>query len=90
MAQLAQELGHTLNQSVTDETGIEGRYDFQLRWAKEQPDPSTPPERMAPLEDLPLPMLKDALDKLGLKVEKKKVSTGILVVDHLEKVPTGN
>jgi uncharacterized protein (TIGR03435 family) len=31
-----------------------------------------------------------SIDKLGLKLEKKKLPTGMIVVDHLEKTPTAN
>jgi uncharacterized protein (TIGR03435 family) len=90
MGMLAQELMRKLEEPVADETGLKGRYDFTLYWAKEQPDPSWPPERLPPPEDLPLPTLSQALHTLGLDVERKTVPSDVLVVDHAEKVPTEN
>lgn len=40
------------------------------------------------LEDLPT--LQQALQKLGLKLERKKISADAFIVDHVEKVPVAN
>ncbi|HUP02632.1 MAG TPA: TIGR03435 family protein [Bryobacteraceae bacterium] len=90
MAMLAQELMRKLGEPVADETGLNGKYDFTLYWAKEQPDPSWGPERLPPPEDLPLPTLSQALRTLGLDVERRKVPVKVLVVDSVDKTPTGN
>ena len=88
MAQLALELTRQMNQPVVDETGLKGKYDFTLYWTSGEPDyrPGTEP----PAEDLPLPTLSDALKKLGLNAQSKKVPADVLVVDHAEQVPTEN
>ena len=89
MAQLALELARKLSQPVVDETGLSGRYDFTLYWVLGEPDyqPGTGP----PAEDLPLlPTLSDALRKLGLNVQSKRLPADVLVVDHVDPVPTEN
>jgi uncharacterized protein (TIGR03435 family) len=37
-----------------------------------------------------LPTLQQALQKLGLKLERRKLATDVLVVDHTDKAPTEN
>lgn len=51
----------------------------------------TPPqsiERLSP-EDAVIPIF-DALKKLGLKLEPRKVKARVLVIDHLDEVPSEN
>lgn len=85
MAQLAQELRRQLNQPVRDETGFNGKYDFALYFyfGTLQYRPGTEPPNDPPT-------LSEGLSKLGLSVEAKKVPVDVLVVDHVEKVPTDN
>jgi uncharacterized protein (TIGR03435 family) len=90
MEQLALELTRQLRQPVVDATGLKGKYDFVLYWALELPAPPTAPEGEFPVASTPLPTLSDALQRLGLKVERKKVPADVLVIDHIEKVPTEN
>jgi uncharacterized protein (TIGR03435 family) len=64
---------------VADKTGIAGSYDIKLEFA---PDIET---------DSPLPSLFTALrERLGLELKAQKVSVQILVIDHLDRVPTDN
>jgi uncharacterized protein (TIGR03435 family) len=95
---LANELSRTqLKVPVTDETGLKTKYDFILKFAT--------PEWNGRLLDIPelgisasvyeamepLPDLAAALEsQLGLKLETKKAPVEMLVVDHMEKAPTGN
>jgi uncharacterized protein (TIGR03435 family) len=64
---------------VIDKTGIQGAYDFDLRYssvAESDPD---------------LPSVFTALqEQLGLKLESQKVPIEALVIDHVDKVPTEN
>lgn len=64
---------------VLDKTGIQGSYDFTLRFA--------------PLDnpDSALPSFATALqEQLGLKLEPAKVTLGLIVIDHVEKIPAEN
>jgi uncharacterized protein (TIGR03435 family) len=70
-----------LDRPVIDKTGIVGNYDFTLEWA---PDGAPPDQRSGP-------SLFTALqEQLGLRLEARKIATGILVIDHLDRVPAGN
>jgi uncharacterized protein (TIGR03435 family) len=66
---------------VTDSTGLQGKYDFELTWAG----------RAAPKSDDSGPTLLEALeDQLGIKVQQKKGLVDVLMVDHAEKTPIAN
>ena len=79
MASLTAMLSGQLKQPVLDATGLTGRYDIALQWI-----PGDAP-------DNPGPTLFQALqEQLGLKLESKKSPIDILVIDHLEKIPTEN
>ncbi|MGA2195970.1 MAG: TIGR03435 family protein [Bryobacteraceae bacterium] len=84
MAQLADFVARTLGEMVVDQTGIEGVYDFELRWTNEDQNPSA--------TDLDgVPSLFTALEEtLGLRLQPQKVPVEIVVVDHVERVPTEN
>jgi uncharacterized protein (TIGR03435 family) len=79
MSQLAAELQRHLGEMVWDRTGMPGNYYFGFIYA----NPANP--------DSTAPSLGTALrESLGLKLEKGKGTVDMLVVDHLEKVPTDN
>ena len=72
---IARALGQVLDHSVIDQTGLEGNYDFELKWKPEQ----------APPED-PGPSVFTALqEQLGLKLESTKGQVEMLIVDRIEK-----
>jgi uncharacterized protein (TIGR03435 family) len=61
-----------LGRPVLDKTGLEGVFDFTLDWT-----PDAPPSIFTALED-----------QLGLKLEPQKAPIEMLIVDHVEKIPT--
>jgi uncharacterized protein (TIGR03435 family) len=83
---LTANLGHP----VTDATGLKGKYDFIVTFAfpgiagRAAASPDGVPEADAN------PDLIDALPQIGLKLEQKKGMIDTLVVDHIEKTPSGN
>jgi len=73
--------------NVVDRTGIDGQFDFTLRFAK-APLPGAEGEASDPTGS---PFLAAALEKqLGLKLVKKKGPLEVLVIDHADRVPTEN
>ncbi|HXE08649.1 MAG TPA: TIGR03435 family protein [Acidobacteriaceae bacterium] len=63
---------------VVDQTGLSGRFDFQMRW--------TADESRAPTDGTAPPSLFTAIqEQLGLKLEPVKAKTDVLVIDKLEK-----
>jgi uncharacterized protein (TIGR03435 family) len=70
-------------QTVIDNTGLKGFYELKLEWA---PDISRPDA-----EPPPGPSLFTAVqEQLGLKLESRKGSVDVVVVDSAAKVPAEN
>ena len=70
-----------LDKPVVDETGLAGRYDFVLKWIPDElstNDPNAPPGIFTAVRE-----------QLGLKLERTKGPTDVLVIDHVER-PTEN
>ncbi len=64
---------------VVDKTGLTGIYDIKLSFAPEG------------VPDSPLPSVFTAVqEQMGLKLEAQKVPVDMIVIDHVEKVPTEN
>lgn len=62
-----------VNAPVSDETMLTGTYDFELRWSND----------VAPADDSPTIFLA-LQDQLGLKLERRRVQSEVLIVDRLE------
>ena len=98
MAELATRLGDLLDTAVEDRTALNGIYSISVTYAGHAGGPhgvaaqlQPPPPSADPSAPEPLPDIFSALQtELGLKLEKQKVTVKILVVDHLEKTPSGN
>ncbi len=83
--QFAQQLqtlapGYFREGPVVDNTGLGNNYDFQLAWITQQ-------QRDAGEDG---PSMFDAIDKLGLHVDKKRGAVEVFVVDSAEPKPTEN
>jgi uncharacterized protein (TIGR03435 family) len=84
MAGLADLAARELGVTVADKTGLDGVYDFELRWVRD--DTSATSAAAAGL-----PSLFSALEEtLGLRLQPQKVPVEIIVVDHVERAPTEN
>jgi uncharacterized protein (TIGR03435 family) len=71
---------------VINETGLNGFYVVDLKWAPE-PVQGIPPDP----EPSPYPSIYKAIqDQLGLKLESRKGPVSALVIDSAERVPIGN
>ncbi len=84
MAQFADMLSSRLDRPVKDLTALAGVFNIQLEW--------TPDEVAAVDSDEAAgPSIFAAIQaQLGLKLEARKLPVDVLVIDHLEKVPTEN
>ncbi|MBZ5676382.1 MAG: TIGR03435 family protein [Acidobacteriia bacterium] len=84
-AQLAQQLqtlapGYFREGPVVDQTGLTQSYDFTLAWITLQ-------QRDAGQDG---PSMFDAVDRLGLHLERQRGTAEVLVVDQSEKMPAEN
>ena len=84
MQQLSEAIGNTIASPVSDETGVDGFFDFTLTWSTtEGPSPSAKIEASATDSE---PSLSAALrEQLGLKLEPRKRQIGVLVVDKITR-----
>jgi uncharacterized protein (TIGR03435 family) len=71
--------GRLIGDPITDKTGLTGKYDFTLDFDREASVDSSGPGLFAAIQQ-----------QLGLKLEEKKVPVGVVVIDHIEKVPAEN
>ena len=71
MSSLAALLKEDLGLPVEDKTGLTDCYHLQTKWTT---DPS----------DTSLPQIPTALHDLGLRIQRAKVDTDVLVIDHAE------
>jgi len=74
MWSLIQQLVVAVNGPVTDETGLSGPYDIDLRWSNEA----------SPTDDLPS-LFTAIQEQLGLRLERRRVSADMFVVDRFER-----
>lgn len=80
MEQIAKALSQELRTFVADKTGLPGEYYFGIKYAQVGSD----------LEVEVAPVFEALQTELGLKLEKQKNPVDVLVVDHVERVPTEN
>ena len=85
MERLADILAGQIGNPVTDATGLTGKYDFRLNFSKEGAGPA----RGTGAEPVP-DVFTAVQSELGLKLEPKKASIPVLVIDHIERTPTEN
>jgi uncharacterized protein (TIGR03435 family) len=88
-------LKFALGLPVTDRTGLTGKYDFTLNFSLDsigRPEDATPArarKKAGTPEVMPYapPLLEILQSQLGLKLEKRRGSMDIFVIDHIEKTP---
>ena len=83
---LASRLEERVGRTVIDRTGLEGIYDFDIRWPSEPPDP-TP--GVAQVSGGSQAFMAALTQQLGLKLEPARAMVDVLVVDAIER-PTPN
>jgi uncharacterized protein (TIGR03435 family) len=91
MAQLASALSSNLGAIVVDRTGLDGKFDASMQWTPDRPMMSKSGEPiMPPADAVPGPSIFTVIqEKLGLKLESRKVPVEVIIVDHAEH-PTAN
>jgi len=100
MQQLADRLSNQLDRPVFDRTGFSGRYDFALTWVVENtggniPRTDPPPDMIESNKGLAisgsgLNVFAALQGQLGLRLRADKGAVSTLIVDRVDRVPTGN
>jgi uncharacterized protein (TIGR03435 family) len=82
-AQIADALARAAGRPVIDKTGLEGRFAWSVSYTPFSSDANAaatgPPDILAAVQE-----------QLGLRLEPKKESLQVLVVDHVERAPSEN
>jgi uncharacterized protein (TIGR03435 family) len=85
LADIVRILRREMSSDVADGTGLTGKYDVDIYW------------QVRPIENIPSarpfdgPVIEKAIqDRLGLRLESKKGTVGVVVIDHIEKTPLEN
>jgi uncharacterized protein (TIGR03435 family) len=75
-----------LDRPVVDRTGLEGRWEFVLKWMPDETQfggqvklPST-----SDAADNPPPLFTAIQEQLGLKIETQKTTVDVMVIDHVD------
>jgi uncharacterized protein (TIGR03435 family) len=79
MAEFAYQLSRHLNAPVFDKTGIAGAFDIALHYSSDEDRGTAAPSLFTAIQEA-----------TGLKLESGKGPVEVLVIDHIEKVPTAN
>jgi uncharacterized protein (TIGR03435 family) len=88
---LADHLPGLLTRPVTNATGLTEKYDFILTFSLEGLGIASPPGTVgAPDLETPPDIFTALQSQLGLKLEPKKGPVDLIVIDHVERVPTEN
>lgn len=101
MQVLADTLARFVDRPVVDQTGLTATYDITLELTPEDfqalmvrsavaAGVTLPPQAMRVLDTASGDSLHDALAKIGLKLEAKKVPLDVIVVDSVNRTPTEN
>ena len=91
MSKLAEALGKVLGRPVVDGTHLSGGYDFKLTF-RPMDDAAEAQARgfgMKDFDDLPS-LLNAVREQLGLRLQSAKVPLKVIVVDNINRQPTGN
>jgi uncharacterized protein (TIGR03435 family) len=100
VASLAEILSPGAGRPVLDKTNLKGSYQIEFDVSDEEMDNpaaaaafAPPGAGAAPVASTPVDgsaFFRDILKKLGLNVESQKAQVEMLMIDHIEKTPTGN
>jgi uncharacterized protein (TIGR03435 family) len=84
MKMLAGQLSIQLGRPVTNETGLDGQYDFKLEWTRDLP--AGPPSSDEPVSATSGPSIFTALtEQLGLRLESRKGPVPVYIIEKIEK-----
>lgn len=80
---------------VIDATGLKGKYDFTLTFSSDGMAASGAPAPsegvgILPPSDVGITVFRAVEEQLGLKLEPRKITVNLFVIDHAEKTPGEN
>jgi uncharacterized protein (TIGR03435 family) len=97
VAELCRVLEGFVDRPILDKTGLTGTYDFKLGFSRDSAggaaaslNPQDATSNPASSSDPGLSLFGAVQAQLGLKLESGKASIDHLIIDHIDKAPTGN
>jgi uncharacterized protein (TIGR03435 family) len=84
VSQILDQLSRNAGRPVFDKTGLTGRYDFTLTFARESATPAAASGDAPPSSDAP-DVMTAIQEQLGLKLVSAKGMMDVLVIDHVER-----
>jgi uncharacterized protein (TIGR03435 family) len=90
MPVLAYLLSDSLDRYVLDSTGLTAIYDVDVRWTPVEANTLGGVGEPLPVASEPSGLLRAVQEQLGLKLESRRAPVKVLIVDHVERVPTAN
>jgi uncharacterized protein (TIGR03435 family) len=100
MTQLANQLTRQMGRAVLDQTELTGTYDVDISWMPDDLDIAPGRGGPGPVGNSPdsshaaaepkLTLAQALQEKLGLKLDPRKSSAEVLIIDHAERVPVEN
>ena len=100
MDELASSLANALRRPVHNATGLTGKYEVRLNYSQDVSTlglpfipvlPGRGPGEHADAAEEDVPTIFSSVEeRLGLRLESKKVMAEYVVIDHLEKMPAEN
>ena len=88
-AQLAGALSRMLGRPVVDKTGLGEAYEVRLEWTPDTMPSGGGGDNSEPGEP-GLSIFTALHDQLGLRLQTQKVLVDVVIIDHVERVPTAN
>jgi uncharacterized protein (TIGR03435 family) len=79
-----------VSRNVIDKTGLDGAYDFTFAFSGASTLSSSAASAGVASDPTGQVSLFEAVEKLGLRLEKEKRAAPVLVIDQLSEMPTGN
>jgi uncharacterized protein (TIGR03435 family) len=79
-------LSQPLQMPVVDETGLKGKYDFELDFTSYLPDPHSMSDTRPDANSIIMAAMEG---ELGIKMEVRKTPVDVMVIEHVEK-PSAN
>jgi uncharacterized protein (TIGR03435 family) len=90
MPELACALARVLGLPVVDKTGLTMAFEVKVEWTPDQTaTTASSDEKQGPTEQ-GLPLFTALQEQLGLRLQAQKVPVDVVVIDHMERVPTEN
>lgn len=92
MGEYAKAMQYVLDRPVVDQTGLEGRWDFLLKWTPDESQFTAIGARIPPPSgdtNAPPGLFTAIQEQIGLKLDAVKAPADVLVVDHVER-PSAN